>query len=170
VSWTIRRLTGNDGALFREIRLEALQRHPEAFGSDFADEAVHDADWFAARIGRSAVFGAFTGSDFIGTSSFYAETGRKSAHIGRLVSMYVRPEGRGTGMALALVETVLQHASMQVMQVELGVAVDNEPAIRLYKKAGFETYGTEPNALFVNGRYIDEHLMVRFVEGTRKAD
>ena len=40
----------------------------------------------------------------------------------------------------------------------------NEPAIRLYQKLGFETYGTEPRYLFGNGRYIDEHLMVRFLD------
>ena len=45
-----------------------------------------------------------------------------------------------------------------------GVAVGNTPAIRLYQKAGFEIYGTEPRALFVNGRYIDEHMMVRFLD------
>lgn len=164
MSYSIRRLERGDASLFRAIRLEALEAHPEAFGADVQDESIHGEDWFAARIERSAVFGAFREDRMVGTSSFFKVTDRKSAHMGKLVSMYVRPEARGSGAALDLVQTVLAHAAGQVIQVHLSVAAENTPAIRLYEKAGFESYGTEPRSLFVNGRYIDEHLMVRFLD------
>lgn len=48
-------------------------------------------------------------------------------------------------------------------QILLTVADDNKPAIHLYKKFGFETYGIEIQAMKDNGRYIDEILMKRFM-------
>jgi len=164
VSHAIRRLGRDDAAEFRAVRLEALEAHPEAFGADLQDEAVRDADWFAGWITGGAVFGAFARDRMVGIAGFFKPAGRKSTHAGKLISMYVRPEARGSGAALDLVEAVLEHATGQVIQVHLGVAAGNEAAIRLYRKAGFEIYGTEPRALFVNGRYIDEHLMVRFLD------
>ncbi|RYD89606.1 MAG: N-acetyltransferase [Sphingomonadales bacterium] len=159
----MRKLGQDDAAAFRAIRLEALEAHPEAFGADLQDEADRDVEWFARWITGSAVFAAFDADRMVGIAGFFKVDGRKSAHMGKLIAMYVRPEARGSGAALDLVEAVLAHAEGQVIQVHLGVAVGNAPAIRLYEKAGFEIYGTEPRALFVNGRYIDEHLMVRFL-------
>ncbi|WP_283785907.1 hypothetical protein [Pantoea stewartii] len=37
-SFTLRRLTGSDSVGYRAIRLDGLQRHPEAFGADYARE------------------------------------------------------------------------------------------------------------------------------------
>jgi RimJ/RimL family protein N-acetyltransferase len=71
---------------------------------------------------------------------------------------------RGTGAALALMEAAVEHARGEVLQVHLMVGAHNEPATRLYEKAGFTRYGTDPRALYVNGRYIDEHMMVRFLD------
>ena len=59
---------------------------------------------------------------------------------------------------------MLDHARHHVLQVHLGVAADNLPALRLYRQAGFELYGTDPRFMKVDGRYIDEHLMVRFLD------
>ena len=117
-----------------------------------------------------AMFGTFDGERQTGLVAFRQSEGLKAAHRGDLVQMYVRPEARGTGCAMALVEQVLAHATPLVEQVHLTVSADNAPAIRLYEKAGFTTYGTEPRALKVDGRYIDEHLMVRFLEGARKEE
>ena len=55
----IRRLETPDAALYRDIRLEALQRNPEAFGSTFEWEDAQPLSWFEASLGRAAIFGAF---------------------------------------------------------------------------------------------------------------
>jgi RimJ/RimL family protein N-acetyltransferase len=47
-----------------------------------------------------------------------------------------------------------------VQQVHLSVTTGNAPAVALYEHLGFTHYGTEPRSLLVNGRYLDEHLMV----------
>ena len=43
----IRRLMQADAVLYRDIRLEALRAHPEAFGSTLETEAAQPSSWFA---------------------------------------------------------------------------------------------------------------------------
>jgi putative acetyltransferase len=45
--------------------------------------------------------------------------------------------------------------------LELEVFVDNEPAIRLYKKFGFKIEGTLVEYAFRNGCYVDTYTMAR---------
>ena len=111
------------------------------------------------------MFGAFLPDGSLGgINAFLRNEGAKERHRGWMIQVYVRPAHRGSGMAAALVEHLLEHARRHVVQVHLGVWSENVPAIRLYERLGFATYGTEPRYLFVNGRYIDEHLMVRFLD------
>ncbi len=59
-----------------------------------------------------------------------------------------------------VVSAALSHAfSMGVRRVNLAVYVPNEAAIRLYSSMGFEQYGTEPQALFLEGKFYDSQLM-----------
>jgi RimJ/RimL family protein N-acetyltransferase len=165
VSVTVRRLGESDLAGYRDIRIEALRDYPGAFGASY--EAVKDRpdSYFLAGLTDMAVFGAFAeGGRQVGLVAFVRNAGAKHMHRGGLIQMYVRPEAHGTGVSLRLVEAVIDHARPIVAQVHLGVATDNAPAIRLYEKAGFHIYGTEPRSLYVNGRYIDEHLMVRLLD------
>ena len=75
--------------------------------------------------------------------------------------MYVRDPARGTGLAGQLVDAVLAHARREVELVQLSVVASNDAARRLYERRGFERYGVEPRALKVDGRYLDEALMVK---------
>jgi hypothetical protein len=44
----------------------------------------------------------------------------------------------------------------------LAVATSQSAARQMYRSFGFEIYGTEPNALKVGARYIDEvHMILR---------
>lgn len=164
MSFAIRRLTPDDVEAYRAIRLEALTLHPAAFtrtAEDFALQAVVD---LAAVLDKLAFFGAESpDGQLVGIMAF--DQGQKrEAHRGWLLQVYVRAPWRGTGCARALLDAVLEHASAHVLQVHLGVAADNLPALRLYRGAGFELYGTDPRFMKVDGRYIDEHLMVRFLD------
>lgn len=157
----IRRLLPADAALYREIRLEALELVPEAFGSTFARESARPLTWFATRLDDAAVFGAFAAGDLAGTAGFFARQGDKEAHKGALWGMYVRPGARGTGLGRRLVEAVVEHARRRVELLQLTVVSGNEPARRLYAKLGFVEYGIEKNALKQDGRYWDEILMAK---------
>ena len=53
---------------------------------------------------------------------------------------------------------------LQYEMLELGVGTENHAALALYRRMGFETYGTEVRCMKLDDRYIDEHLMVRFLK------
>jgi ribosomal protein S18 acetylase RimI-like enzyme len=172
VTALVRRLGEADLASYREIRLEALRDHPGAFGASYEAAAQRPDGYFLETLSKLTLFGAVAdGGRLVGIAAFLRHEGAKQMHRGDLIQMYVRPEARGTGTSLRLVETIVEHARPLVVQLHLGVATDNAAAIRLYETAGFHIYGTEPRALYVDGRYIDEHLMVRFLdEGARRED
>ena len=165
MNFTIRRLTRDDGEAYRAIRLEALTNHPEAFAVSPEAFASRSLDDLRAQMDRQAFFGAETDDgELAGIIAYFRDTGERERHRGWLIQVYLKPSMRGTGCAEALIEAAVAHARTEVLQVHLGVGTQNAPAIRLYQKAGFAIYGTDLRALFVNGRYIDEHLMVRFLD------
>ena len=156
----VRQLTAADAAAYRELRLEALQNAPTAFGSSYDAESKHTVADFEGWMTRSYIAGAWLGGALVGSASFYRLDSAKAAHRGNIWGVYVRPDARGHGVARALMTNVLEFARTQVQQVHLAVVTGNDSARRLYERLGFTTYGTEPRALFVDGRYYDEHLMV----------
>jgi ribosomal protein S18 acetylase RimI-like enzyme len=78
--------------------------------------------------------------------------------------MYVRATARGSGLASALVDRVVERAHGRVSLIELSVVTANERAYRLYRRHGFEIYGVDPCALKIGDLYLDEYRMVRFLE------
>ncbi len=60
-------------------------------------------------------------------------------------------------------ETILDVADnwLMLVRIELEVFADNEKAIALYKKYGFEIEGKIRMAAIRNGEYVDEYKMGR---------
>ena len=163
----MRRLLPADAALYRDIRLEALRLSPEAFGSAYETENVHPVGWFAERLAHgAAIMGAFRGGELAGIVGFIAAQGPKQQHKGMLVGMYVRQQARCAGVGRLLVESALELAVQSVELVQLAVVKGNEPACRLYQRAGFVEYGLEKHALKIDGRYYDDILMAKDLVGS----
>ncbi|CAN7741095.1 GNAT family N-acetyltransferase [Bradyrhizobium sp. LjRoot220] len=159
----IRRLEISDAALFRDLRLEALQKNPEAFGSTFEKERAQPLSWFEATLRAADIFGAFLDGTLAGMAGYSAQENSKQAHKGLLWTMYVRAAARHTGLGQKLVAAVLDHARGRVEMVQLTVVSENESARRLYRAMGFVEYGYEKRGLKHDGRYYDEVLMVNFL-------
>ncbi len=147
----IRRLEISDAALFRDIRLEALQKNPEAFGSTFERENAEPLSWFVAMLGAADIFGAFLDGTLVGMVGYSARENSKQAHKGLLWTMYVRAAARNTGLGRQLVAAVLDHARGRAELVQLTVVSENESARSLYRATGFVEYGYEKRALKHNG-------------------
>ena len=155
----LRRLTPDDAALYRSIRLEGLADSPDAFSSTLEAELDRPLAASAARLGETHVVGAFSGPHLAGVAGFAVAAGPKHAHKGVLWGMYVRPAYRGAGVGRMLVEAIIEHARHRVELLQLFVVSDNLPARRLYESFGFVEYGIEPRATKYRGRYHDDVMM-----------
>ena len=151
----IRRLEVTDAPVYRALRLRALREHADAFTSSFEEENAKppaDTEKRLRAVEHGKLWGAYVAGDIVGMVGLSFETRIKSRHKGLLVSMYVAPEYTGKGLGLALVDTVIQDARATGLGlVTLTVTDNNHAAVALYKKCGFTAFGTEPDAIRVNG-------------------
>jgi GNAT superfamily N-acetyltransferase len=154
----IRRLTPDDAARYRDLRLQALRDHPAAFTAAYEDEVTWPLSAYAERLAQGTVFAA--GADRLdGKAGFYIRDGLKTRHRGILWGLYVRPEARGTGLAAALIRAIKAHARPLVEEIMLGVGTDNHAALARYRAEGFVRCGGERRALKIGDDYFDEILM-----------
>ena len=164
---TIRPITETDLEAYREMRLEALRLYPQAFGSDYQESAERGMDTWVSRIrmtteGKQRMLVAEHEGELIGMIVVAPFEGVKMKHAAGLYSVYVRPGWHGRGVSDRLMEEGIRWASEQgIRLLKLGVATNNVPAIRCYQRAGFVVYGIDPEVIQVDGRLIDEFLMVR---------
>jgi len=84
---------------------------------------------------------------------------RHTGHIG----MAVRDSLQGRGIGTSLMEAALNLADnwLNLKRIELHVYTDNEAAIALYEKFGFEIEGTHRRYAFRDGGYVDAYSMAR---------
>lgn len=160
MSCEICHLQEQDWELWKDIRLEALQLHPEAFGSSYEEESVWSDESFKEKLVKSDIFGAFLEGQLVGVSGFFIYDPQKLRHRGMLFTIYVKAEYRNQGIAGQLLATVIHHARSRVLQLLCSVNTGNEKAIKLYKNHGFQIFGTEPRALKIGETFHDLHLMV----------
>jgi GNAT superfamily N-acetyltransferase len=122
---------------FREVRLASLRDAPGAFGASHADWVEAEEEQWRQRlsdvpftlVARSA--GAWAG----------VVSGVESGDAVELISMWVAPAHRGTGLAGRLIEQVVAWATGKGRDTFLMVRDDNEAAIRSYARAGFVDLG-----------------------------
>ncbi|HEV2764814.1 MAG TPA: GNAT family N-acetyltransferase [Pyrinomonadaceae bacterium] len=79
------------------------------------------------------------------------------------IGMSVHEEWQGKGVGSALMRACLELADrwLNLTRLELEVYTDNEAAVRLYERFGFEREGTLRQHAFRDGRYVDAYLMGR---------
>jgi RimJ/RimL family protein N-acetyltransferase len=143
----IRRLESGEEGLYRAMRLQSLQRHARLFGSTYAETAAEPLLPFERFIAASdednPMFGAFTRGELGGICGLQRETRERTRHRAELVHMYVAPWLQGQGVGSQLVATAVGYGldRLGLQQIVLGVMTENEPAVRLYRRAGFREYG-----------------------------
>jgi len=149
-----------DWLAFQNLRLGALQEHPEAFGSSYEEESIMSAESFKEGYKKCDIFGVFIEHALVGCAGFFVQSPLKMRHRGVLFSMYVAPIHRNKGIGNLLVKTVIDHSKNYVLQLHATVVTSNQLALNLYERNGFIIYGTEPRSLKIDNYFYDEHMMV----------
>ena len=86
----------------------------------------------------------------------------RTRHVAELgIAVHDEWQRRGAGSALLRAGLDLADNWLALRRVELSVFVDNEAAIRLYQKFGFESEGTCRQYALRNGQYVDVLRMAR---------
>lgn len=162
--YAIRPLGPDDVDAYRQVRLEALRLHPDAFGAAYEDELQLEREQVRDRLSAPHFtrFGAFAPGELVGLVGLQIHAGSKERHKARLFSMYVDAAHRRTGLAEQLIETVIAGArDAGALVLQLTVAAHNTRAQQLYRRMGFIVYGVERRSLKVGDQFYDEQLMAR---------
>ena len=158
-----------DAADFRYLRLEALENSPIAFSADFQKNSTHPMKYWEELLtphpDESTMFlGEFEGK-LIAMTGVMRGNSPKTRHSAWIWGVYVTPKWRGLHIAEEIIHSCMDWArTRNVVLVKLGVAAVNQQAIRCYERSGFQIYGTEPQAVFVDGEYYDEYLMFKLLD------
>jgi ribosomal protein S18 acetylase RimI-like enzyme len=167
----IRLLTADDAAAYSDLRLESLEREPEAFGSSPQEHRKLSQEDIQRRISlyssEQFVVGAFADGDLVGTAGFVRYQGLKERHKGRVWGVYLKAELRGKRIGQQMLRELVKHAAKVegLEQILLAVAATQTAAIAVYRSVGFTSFGCEVKALKVGDGYIDEEYMLLRLPG-----
>jgi putative acetyltransferase len=88
-----------------------------------------------------------------------APDGGSRAHVG-VLSLFVHDRFRRLGIGSKLLQFLLASGRFyRLLRLELSVVCDNEAALRLYHKSGFQIEGRLAGALRYDGRFHDAYVM-----------
>ena len=168
----VRRAHPDEWAAVRDVRLAALADAPDAFGSTLARERDRgEAEW-RSRIALIPWILAWHEGRPAGLVAAFPVTHpgpAGPAHpIGEwhLVSMWVSPSARGSGVAGQLVTAVLEHGrAAGAERVTLWVATGNPRAAAFYRRMGFQPTGQRQVYHRADAADLDEEELARDVAG-----
>ncbi|AIQ33045.1 MULTISPECIES: GNAT family N-acetyltransferase [unclassified Paenibacillus] len=162
----LRMLTSVDAEAYRELRLQSLRLHPEAYLSSYESEKKLSIVTTRIRLEPSEnnfTLGAFDGEErLVGIVTFFRESRPKIDHKANIYSVYVDSDVRKQGVGRRLmVELIARARLLPGLEIlNLTVTSNNVAAKRLYESLGFICYGTEPKAMKLGDEYLDEALMI----------
>jgi ribosomal protein S18 acetylase RimI-like enzyme len=138
----IDRLGPGDWQAYKALRLEALQREPNAFTSTYEEALTRPDSWWQHRLAnpRSVMLMARIARQPAGIVGLHLESDEGDASVGVVNGMYVGERYRRQGVGRRLLQTLLdllpEHP--EIATVRLWVTATEEPARRLYASLGFQ--------------------------------
>lgn len=155
----LRRLTTQDLPAYQALMIAGLRAYPDRFR--LTEDDLHaepppldgEADGFTIVAERDG--------SLLGSVSVRREHRAKCRHKALLYRMYVDAAAAGAGVGRQLLAEAVRQARRidGLRHLNLTVLADNERAIELYGRSGFERFAVEPDAVFAAGRYRDELQM-----------
>ena len=147
----IRSLGPQEWETYKALRLRALADSPDAFGRTLAEEQERsDAEWAnrlasGANSGRDLPLVAEVDEEPVGLA--WGRIEESNPDVAYLFQMWVAPAQRRQRAGEILLKTIIAWAKAKnARYLDLGVTLGNNPAMRLYRRTGFEPAG-EPQPL-----------------------
>ncbi len=152
---------------YKHLCLRMLREEPQAFGSSVEiEEAMTDTIW-QARVSNPLAYAlgaSVPDGNLVGMMVCVTTNRPKQRHIGTVASAYVAPEYRHQHLGARLLDGIIAYGqALKLHKLNLSVVVDQQAAVALYTSRGFATYGTEPAALCVDGKYYTEWHMAKLL-------
>ena len=146
--------TVDDWQAARDIRLEALLRDPQAFGSTYAESVGRTDDEWRGWVSRPGVtlLLARTGQDVVGiVGGLRGDDITGDASVAWIVSMYVTAGYRQRGVGRRLLQAILADLERDpvLTRAILNVSRSQIPAQRLYASLGFVPVGEESDEIIM---------------------
>jgi putative acetyltransferase len=105
---------------------------------------------------------ACAGHEVVGSLGLVTERAARRTHVGQIgMAVHDRWQNMGIGGALLKAAINLADRWLDLMRLELTVYTDNEPALRLFKRFGFEIEGTLRKYALRDGAFVDAFAMAR---------
>lgn len=137
---TVRTLGEDEWQIYRDVRLSALHESPEAFAATASGEKQVDEDEWRARMNRSRrLLAENTSGEAVGVVSLRADSREDlDQPFGELFGLWVAPNERGQGVAVALLEALLEQAHKEDLGAVLyWVGSDNARGVAFASSHGF---------------------------------
>lgn len=167
----VQRLTAGHAPQYRALMLHAYAAAPGAFTSTPEDRVHLPESWWRQRLdhpqGLSQVFGALVHGELVGAVAIEFSDRGKTRHKAHLAGLFVQAPHRAGGAGAQLVHAAMAAARARpgVCVVQLTVTEGNAPALALYARHGFQTFGTEPMAIATPEGYLTKiHMWAHWSE------
>jgi len=105
---------------------------------------------------------AVAGGEVVGVIGLHTSSRPRVNHRGE-IGMMAPDDWQGKGVGKAMMQAVIDLADkwLNLARIELTVFTDNEGAIALYRKFGFEIEGELRKYAFRDGEFVDAYAMAR---------
>lgn len=137
---TVRTLGEDEWETYRDVRLSALNESPEAFAATASGEKQIDEDEWRSRMRRSRrLLAENEAGERVGIVSLRIDSNDEDDQpYGELFGLWVAPSQRGTGVAVNLLEALLEQARKDNLGAVLyWVGTDNARGVAFASGQGF---------------------------------
>lgn len=151
----LRRISPDEWATWRDMRLRSLADTPDAYGSTLQREAAYDeAEWRTRLEGGRAILVFEDGAPVAMGAAWRPDEERFD-----IVAMWVVPEFRGRGFSRLVLQELVSMGRSEGRRIGLCVTRGNDVARSAYEKFGFVDTGTS-DPLREGSDLLVDHLVL----------